>query len=207
MLTEAKLKELLRYEPETGRFFWLKRERETYITKKIRGRKREKNTDLPRHVVRRQGTSKNGNTWVCYYYSAKTEGKIKLMPLGTDLAKAIELKNQYDHEFNVKEPAPEKREWVKGAMAGCDKSEDGYRIITINQVNYLAHRLAWLYVHGEWPKYEIDHINRKPSDNRISNLRDVPHHVNMKNTKRAKPLLQSELQNSESSCRKTLVTT
>jgi hypothetical protein len=37
--------------------------------------------------------------------------------------------------------------------------------------NYAAHRLAWLYIYGEWPNSDIDHINRIKSDNRISNLR------------------------------------
>lgn len=32
-------------------------------------------------------------------------------------------------------------------------------------------RLAWFYVHGEWPPHNVDHINRDPSDNRIKNLR------------------------------------
>ena len=47
----------------------------------------------------------------------------------------------------------------------------GHRIITVDQVRYMAHRLAWFYVHKQWPPHEIDHINRSRDDNRISNLR------------------------------------
>jgi len=60
--------------------------------------------------------------------------------------------------------------------AGC-----GYLRIGIDGVRYPAHRLAWLYVRGEFPKDVIDHINRKPSDNRIVNLRSVSQQENTKN--------------------------
>jgi hypothetical protein len=47
----------------------------------------------------------------------------------------------------------------------------GYVQVNIGNHNYKAHRLAWLHVHGEWPKSQIDHINRVRTDNRIENLR------------------------------------
>ena len=57
-----------------------------------------------------------------------------------------------------------------GAEAGCVKN-DGYRAIGMGGKSYKAHRLAWLYVHGEWPKEQIDHINHIRTDNRMENLR------------------------------------
>lgn len=62
----------------------------------------------------------------------------------------------------------------------------GYPVIKIGGRLYLCHRLAWLYVHGEWPKFEIDHINGDIKDYRISNLRDVTHAENIQNVKKAR---------------------
>lgn len=43
--------------------------------------------------------------------------------------------------------------------------------------------MAWLYVYGEWPDFEIDHINGDAHDNRICNLRRATHQQNMANSK------------------------
>ena len=58
---------------------------------------------------------------------------------------------------------------------------DGYVMIHIVGKFYLAHRLAWLYINGEWPEGEIDHIDRNPSNNAFANLRDTTHSENMQN--------------------------
>lgn len=54
-------------------------------------------------------------------------------------------------------------------------SQDGYLetciVLDGIQKDYRLHRLAWLYVYGEFPKGPLDHINRIKIDNRISNLR------------------------------------
>jgi hypothetical protein len=72
-----------------------------------------------------------------------------------------------------------------GAVAG--KSVGSlYRQIMIRPHLYYAHRLAWLYRHGEWPYPEIDHINGDRHDNRIDNLRVVDSQKNKANTRRHK---------------------
>jgi len=73
---------------------------------------------------------------------------------------------------------------TKGAIAGTPHT-DGYVVIGVDGNYYRAHRLAWLYVHGEWPKADIDHIDGNRANNRIANLRDVSRMVNLQNRKRA----------------------
>ena len=61
--------------------------------------------------------------------------------------------------------------------------QNGYTSMGIDGTLYKAHRLAWLYVMGEFPAKElqIDHINHDKADNRIKNLRVVTRSENMRN--------------------------
>lgn len=63
-----------------------------------------------------------------------------------------------------------------GDVAGCDNGK-GYIRIYVDGKPYKAHRLAWFYMHGEWPE-EIDHRNGERADNRLSNLRPVTRQQN-----------------------------
>lgn len=69
---------------------------------------------------------------------------------------------------------------MPGSVAG-GRHAHGYRVISLFGRQILAHRLAWFYVYGEWPKNVVDHINGIKDDNRIANLRDVSHKVNCRN--------------------------
>lgn len=67
-----------------------------------------------------------------------------------------------------------------GSIAGYNNGK-GYIQMRIDSKFYYAHRLAWMWVHGEFPKNEIDHINNVKSDNRISNLRSASRTENLRN--------------------------
>ncbi len=66
-----------------------------------------------------------------------------------------------------------------GTIAG--RNRFGYNQIHVCGRRYPAHRLAWLYMTGEWPQNDIDHINRNRSDNRWCNLREATRSQNNMN--------------------------
>lgn len=69
-----------------------------------------------------------------------------------------------------------------GMVAGNE--QHGYIKIKLDGKTYSAHRLAWLYTKGCWPRV-IDHIDGDKSNNRIENLRDVSFQENMLNKRRS----------------------
>lgn len=80
------------------------------------------------------------------------------------------------------------RDWYAkkaGDSAGCVKNSASgkYLVIRILGNLYYGHRLAWFYVHGEWPNV-IDHIDGDGLNNRLENLRNVDHKDNSRNMAR-----------------------
>ena len=74
--------------------------------------------------------------------------------------------------------------WRGGGRAGAQagsKNFNGYWTLKILGQEYKAHRIAFLYMTGEFPPEETDHINRIKDDNRWINLRAVSKSENQKN--------------------------
>jgi hypothetical protein len=98
-------------------------------------------------------------------------------------AKTLREVLSYDPETGVFAWKIRKKGIRHGREPGCI-TKFGHRLIRLDRVAYMAHRLAWLYVYGKWPSNDhIDHINGRPDDNRICNLRDVSVAQNIANRK------------------------
>lgn len=61
----------------------------------------------------------------------------------------------------------------------CDSR--GYLKIGIDGYSYYTHRLAWLYMTGEFPDNSIDHVDHNKENNKWLNLREATHKVNGQN--------------------------
>ena len=65
-----------------------------------------------------------------------------------------------------------------GSVAGTNKW-NGYRDINVQNTLYKQHRLVYVWHHGDIPDgYEIDHLDNNRSNNKIENLKAIPHKDN-----------------------------
>lgn len=85
-------------------------------------------------------------------------------------------------EFRWRYYAAARPEWntkysdsLAGYLAG------GYRFIRFDGFKYKASRLAWKFMTGDEPVGEVDHKNRRRSDDRWENLRDSTRTENGRN--------------------------
>lgn len=93
-----------------------------------------------------------------------------------------ELRGHLDYDKDAGTFFWKPRRWRSAKGVAGTKHPHGYIVITIDNVQYPAHRLAWLHYYGEWPKEEVDHKDTDKSNNRIENLRDATPRQNRANT-------------------------
>jgi hypothetical protein len=66
-----------------------------------------------------------------------------------------------------------------GAVAGCRKRT--YIAISVDDVIYRAHHLAWVYMTGRWPEPFVDHRDLNKHNNAWVNLREATKSQNQAN--------------------------
>jgi len=204
-LTAARVRELLHYDPETGAFTWAQ---DVHCGHRCAQLKYSAGTAAG--YVNQYGyveigiegdSYRAGRLAWLHYYGEHPPTKLKHLDGNPSNAAIANLRLQgtgeqitahrvrqvldYNPETGIFKwtCCPSSRR-LNGEVAGAVDAL-GYVVISIDGVRYHGHRVAWLYVHGEWPKFVIDHINGNPGDNRIANLRDVSRRVNQQNMRRA----------------------
>lgn len=192
-------KEYIEYVPSTGKFYWLK----TFCRAK-KGMQSGYGSD-PRYLSF-AGIQKPAARWAWYYVygqfptthlfhingnenddridNLRLQGTYKdKIKVTQEILKDFVIYNPETGVFSYK-PKIEKGSWKLKHGGTC--TDRGYIVVKVHGKDYLAHRLAWLYVHGEWPEEEIDHINGIKDDNRIVNLREANRIQQMSNLKKSK---------------------
>lgn len=196
-LTQSHLKELIHYDPDTG-----------IITRK-KGTKGHAAGDVLGTPCQRglklmvEGKSYLAHRLAWLYMKGNQSGRLRhingilsdnrISNLSTTpvLLRFLETQEdlkrflKYDAETGVFTNVKSRPPAVAGSVAGSIDAK-GYVVIGLCSKVYKAHRLAWLYVHGEFPTYHIDHINHAKTDNRICNLRAVSQAENNRNRGRSK---------------------
>ena len=72
---------------------------------------------------------------------------------------------------------------LKGKPAGSANGS-GYLFIMLDKRRYQAHRLAWFYMTGAWPKKNLDHRDMNVANNKWGNLREASNSQNGANRAR-----------------------
>lgn len=90
----------------------------------------------------------------------------------------------YDPETGIftriAKPIPKANRMPLGPVPGSP-SGHGYMRIGVDGSRYYAHRLACLFMTGQWPKDDMDHIDHDRSNNKWANLRLATRSENMQN--------------------------
>jgi hypothetical protein len=55
------------------------------------------------------------------------------------------------------------------------------RVVVVSYKKYPVSKIVWLLATGDWPENSLDHIDRNPDNNKISNLRPATFQQNMAN--------------------------
>ena len=192
--TQERLKELFNYDSETGIFTRRKVSNRGPKAERKYGRQGAgRITELGYVVIMVDGTNYiSGSLAWCYVHGSWPMDRIKyidgnklnnrvsnirLQDTPMEEIKSIPMTQERLKELLHYEPSTGWFTWrINSAVAKPGERAGGghglgYRQLGLDYKKYLEHTLAFLYMTGEWPPNEVDHINRDKSDNRWENLK------------------------------------
>lgn len=201
-LAAARLREVLRYDPATGTFTWLKLSAGRNHVGGVAGRLT--NTGLRQIHVDGVAYTARKLAWL-YVFGEWPKSQLKpINGLPDDLRiDNIRILNQAPDTIDgltaeqlrsLVRYEPETGQFIWIVDLGGDRAAGGiaptgapgwYRTISLRERMYRTNRLAVLYMTGAWPCGVVDHINGVKDDDRWVNLRDVTPSVNAQNQRAA----------------------
>ncbi len=182
-ITQDELKAMLDYNPDTGKFTWRVNHRRV-----VAGMQAGCLNDKGhlRITLNKKSYAATHLAWL-YVYGEWPTYRLRCINKNISDTRIVNLKEAkpepltqtrlqntlaYDANTGVCTWKQDVSNVKAGAVAGY-KHHSGYIYISVDGIDYGAHRLIWLLVHGKWPDHEIDHINRIRDDNRLINLREA----------------------------------
>lgn len=189
--TVEQVREAFRLDPDTGLLLWANARGSRAKAGAVAG-----TGSGERRFIRFEGQTYSARTLKYVFVNGQWPDGFVDLKTGRAFASACALKGapltverlrqalNYDPQTGVFTWADRTAKCIRiGGVAGSPTS-NGYWRIFVDGSEYMAHRLAWFYVHGTWPTV-IDHIDGARQNNRIANLRDVTSSVNSQNLKKA----------------------
>ena len=176
-LTHERLKELLEYRPDEGRFYWRKA-RGHKKAGSVAGSLREE--DGFRNITidkRSYGSQKLAH----FYKEGEWPKSADAFPVLTQerLLELLHYNPKTGLFIRLKTRGSSKAGSIAGGISKGPR--DGYLRIRVDGKRYKAHRLAFLYMTGKWPNSLVDHKDTNKLNNSWKNLRESTNGQNKAN--------------------------